>query len=101
MGLDPLWVTDPHHRLTPNQQLTALGNGVLPLQALACQTWIEGTFTRHYAGSPVDPLPPTGEPLVWPIHNIFQFDDQGRLLEEWVQYDNRSLLRQLGVSAGA
>lgn len=33
MGLEPGWVTDPVHGLTPNQQLTALGNGVLPLQA--------------------------------------------------------------------
>lgn len=35
MGLDSGWVTDPIHDLTPNQQLTALGNGVLPLHAVA------------------------------------------------------------------
>ena len=34
MGLPPGWVTDTHHGLTPNQQLTALGNGVLPRQAV-------------------------------------------------------------------
>lgn len=34
MGLPAAWVTDPAHGLTPNQQFTALGNGVLPLQAL-------------------------------------------------------------------
>lgn len=33
MGLEQGWVTDPGHGLTENQQLTALGNGVLPLQA--------------------------------------------------------------------
>lgn len=33
MGLEPGWVTEPEHGLTDNQQLTALGNGVLPLQA--------------------------------------------------------------------
>jgi predicted ester cyclase len=65
---------------------------------IACQTWIEGTFAREYHGSPAGPLPPTGKPVVWPIHNIFQFDGDGRLLEEWVQYDNRSLLRQLGAA---
>lgn len=32
-GLPAGWVTDPAHRLTANQQNTALGNGVLPLQA--------------------------------------------------------------------
>lgn len=33
MGLPARWVTDPAHQLTQNQQITALGNGVLPLQA--------------------------------------------------------------------
>lgn len=34
MGLPAGWVTDPAHGLTANQQITALGNGVLPLQAV-------------------------------------------------------------------
>ncbi len=33
MGLPARWVTDSAHQLTQNQQITALGNGVLPLQA--------------------------------------------------------------------
>lgn len=33
MGLPLGWVTDSSHGLTANQQLAALGNGVLPLQA--------------------------------------------------------------------
>ncbi|GAB2991795.1 DNA cytosine methyltransferase [Actinotalea caeni] len=35
MGLPAGWVTDPELALTHAQQLTALGNGVLPLQAVA------------------------------------------------------------------
>ena len=34
MGLPTGWVTDARHGLTTNQQLTALGNGVLPRQAV-------------------------------------------------------------------
>lgn len=34
MGLPDGWVTDPHYRLTTNQQLAALGNGVLPAQGV-------------------------------------------------------------------
>lgn len=34
MGLPQGWVTHPRHYLTKNQQLTALGNGVLPRQAV-------------------------------------------------------------------
>ena len=29
--------------------------------------------------------------------NIFRYDDAGRLAEEWIQTDNRSVLRQLGA----
>ena len=29
--------------------------------------------------------------------NIFRFDDDGRLIEEWVRTDYRGLLRQLGA----
>src|SRR5699024_389227 len=33
MGLSPGWVTDSAHGPTPNQQITALGKGVLPRRA--------------------------------------------------------------------
>lgn len=33
MGLEDGWVTGPNIGLTANQQMAALGNGVLPLQA--------------------------------------------------------------------
>ena len=35
MGLPDGWVTGPAHTLTDAQQLTALGNGVVPTQAAA------------------------------------------------------------------
>jgi hypothetical protein len=37
----------------------------------------------------------SGQRVVWNLLNIFRFDDQGRLIEEWVQTDYRSFLRQL------
>ncbi|WEF20076.1 hypothetical protein [Microbacterium maritypicum] len=37
MGLPTGWVTDAEV-LTQNQQITALGNGVLPIQAVAALT---------------------------------------------------------------
>jgi hypothetical protein len=64
---------------------------------MACQTWIEGTFVREFTQSPVGPLPPTGTRVVWDLINIFRFDDDGRLTEEFVRTDNRSFLRQLGA----
>ena len=35
--------------------------------------------------------------VIFDLINIFRFDDQGRLLEEWVRTDYRSFLRQLGA----
>ncbi|MFB4304327.1 ester cyclase [Actinomadura sp. NTSP31] len=65
---------------------------------MACQTWIEGTFVREFTQSPAGPLPPNGERVVFDLINIFRFDDQGRLVEEWVRTDNRAFLRQLGAA---
>jgi predicted ester cyclase len=63
---------------------------------VACQTWIEGRFVREFTQSPAGPLPPNGQRIVWALLNIFRFDDQARLVEEWVWTDYRSFLRQLG-----
>ena len=64
---------------------------------IACQTWIEGTFLREFTQSPAGSLAPNGQRVVWDLLNIFRFDDQGRLVEEWVRTDYRSFLRQLGA----
>ena len=64
---------------------------------VACQTLIAGRFVREFTHSPVGPLPPTGKPVVFDLINIFRYDDDGRLAEEWIQTDNRSVLRQLGA----
>lgn len=65
---------------------------------MACQTWIEGKFVREFTLSPAGPLPPNGQRVVWDLSNIFRYDDEGRLVEEWVRTDYRSFLRQLGAS---
>ena len=64
---------------------------------VACQTTIAGTFVREFTHSPVGPLPPNGNRVVFELLNIFRYDGRGRLAEEWVQTDNRSRLRQLGA----
>ncbi|WP_201293249.1 ester cyclase [Arthrobacter zhaoguopingii] len=65
---------------------------------IACQTWIEGTFVRPFTQSPVGLLQPNGARIVMDLINIFRMDDRGRLLEEFVRTDNRSILRQLGAT---
>ncbi len=64
---------------------------------IACQTWIEGRFVREFTRSPAGSLSPNGQRVVWDLSNIFRFDDEGRLVEEWVRTDYRSFLRQLSA----
>ena len=77
----------------------SIRRGIVVAEAnyIACQTWIEGTFVREFIQSPAGSLPPNGQRVVWDLLNIFRFDDQGRLAEEWVRTDYRSFLRQLGA----
>jgi predicted ester cyclase len=79
----------------------SIRRGVMVVEGhqVACQTWIEGTFAREFTQSPVGALPPNGQRVVWDLVNIFRFDDEGRLVEEWVRTDYRSFLRQLGAEA--
>jgi predicted ester cyclase len=76
-----------------------ISRGVMVVEGdyIACQTTITGTFAREFTRSPVGPLPPNGRRIAFELINIFRYDDQGRVAEEWVQTDNRSRLRQLGA----
>ncbi|MFL5866802.1 MAG: ester cyclase [Thermoleophilaceae bacterium] len=65
---------------------------------IACQTTITGTFVREFTRSPIGSIAPNGRRVVFELMNIFRYDDQGRLAEEWVQTDNRSRLRELGAA---
>jgi predicted ester cyclase len=65
---------------------------------IACQTWIEGTFVREFTQSPVGPVAPNGKRVVFDLINIFRLDDEGRMVEEYVRTDNRSVLEQLGLA---
>jgi predicted ester cyclase len=78
----------------------SIRRGIIVVQGnyVACQTWIGGTFAREFTQSPVGSLPPNGQRVVFDLLNLFRFDDQGRLIEEWVQTDYRSFLRQLGAT---
>ena len=64
---------------------------------VACQTTIAGTFVREFTHSPAGPLPPNGGRVTFELTNIFRYDDQGRIAEEWIQTDNRSRMRELGA----
>ena len=56
---------------------------------ITTQTAIAGTFAREFTRSPVGPLPPNGKRVVLELINIFRYDDEGRIAEEWVQTTKR------------
>jgi len=66
---------------------------------ISCQTTIQGDFLREFAGSPIGKLSPNGRTAAYSLINIFRFDDQGRLAEEWVQVDYRNFLKDLQAEA--
>lgn len=73
------------------------GHIVVEGDFVAAQTTFTGVFEREFTHSPVGSLPPTGERFTLNLINIFRYDEGGRLAEEWAQFDNRGLLRQLGA----
>ncbi|MPY61938.1 ester cyclase [Streptomyces spongiae] len=64
---------------------------------IGCRTSMSGRFTAPFEASPVGTIEPNGQSMRLELINIFRYDDDGRLAEEWVQYDNLGFFRQLGV----
>jgi predicted ester cyclase len=65
---------------------------------LAARTLFSGTFAGRFAQPRGRVLEPTGRRVEWEIMNIFRYDGEGRLAEEWVQSDPGVLLDQLAAS---
>ena len=76
-----------------DDRLIRRGSIVAEGNYIACQTWIEGRFILEFTKLPARSK---GQRVVWDL-SIFRFDDQGRLVEEWVRTDSRSFLHQLGA----
>jgi predicted ester cyclase len=74
------------------EQIIADGN------FLAARTTFSGDFTAVFTYSPTGPAEPTGQYLEWEVIGTFRYRDDGRLAEEWVQTDYRSLPTKLGVT---
>ena len=65
---------------------------------LAARTTFSGDFTGLFTHSPTGPAEPTGQHLHWEVIGTFRYRHDGRLAEEWVQTDYRTLLTKLGVT---
>jgi predicted ester cyclase len=68
---------------------------------LAARTIFSGVFTGVFTLSPVGRLEPHGKAVEWAVMNIFRYNAEGRLAEEWVQTDYRGFLQKLGAPPAA
>ncbi|WP_407529364.1 ester cyclase [Methylobacterium oryzisoli] len=66
---------------------------------LATRTRFAGIFARPFTASPKGTLEPNGKRFSYDLVNIFRYAANGRLAEEWLQYDTQSFLAQLQRSA--
>lgn len=64
---------------------------------VSARTTMSGVFT-HAFDTPFGPIAPTGKPAKWELINVFRYHTDGRLAEEWVQYDSAGFMQQLGVT---
>lgn len=62
---------------------------------LAARTRFSGVFARTFNGSADGPLKPNGKRFEYRPINVFRYAPDGRLAEEWVQYDVKAFMDQL------
>lgn len=64
---------------------------------IAARTIMTGIFSGALHGTFAGSIEPNGRPMRRELLNLFRYDGEGRLAEEWVQYDDLSFLEQLGI----
>ena len=57
---------------------------------------IKGTFDRELS-SPNGAIAPNGQPVQLEMNCVIRFNEEGRIAEDWTQFDNLGFLTQLGV----
>lgn len=63
---------------------------------IASVTLFEGTFANPLS-LPTGTLPPSGQPVRFVMQIVHHFNQNGQSVEEWLTFDNLSLLTQLGA----
>ncbi|OIH99916.1 MULTISPECIES: ester cyclase [unclassified Curtobacterium] len=64
---------------------------------VGCRTEMGGIFDGPFEPSPFGTVQPHGGEFTLTLINMFRYDEDGKLAEEWVQYDNLETMRQLGI----
>lgn len=64
---------------------------------IAARTSMSGIFDNVFESALLGPIAPHGNRVSFELMNFFRYTPDGKLVEEWVQYDNVAFLKQLGV----
>ena len=64
---------------------------------VSARTTMTGVFTGPFYAPPYGTIAPTGKPVMRELMNIFRYDAEGKLAEEWAQNDSLGILQQLGL----
>ena len=64
---------------------------------IAAQTSMSGVFENTFESAMVGPVKPNGQRVTLELMNFFRYTPEGLLIEEWVEYDNVKILKELGV----
>ena len=64
---------------------------------VSARTTMTGVFTGPFHAPPYGTIAPTGKPVKRELINVFRYDADGKLAEEWAQSDSLGFLRQLGL----
>jgi predicted ester cyclase len=62
---------------------------------LAARTRFAGRFAHPFTGMSGGSIEPNGKPFEYRLINMFRYGPDGRLVEEWAQYDVEAFLAQL------
>ncbi len=64
---------------------------------IGCRTEMGGIFNAPFEPTPFGTVQPHSERVTLTLINMFRYDAEGKLAEEWVQYDNMEWMHQLGM----
>ena len=64
---------------------------------IGARTIMSGRFTGAFESPNYGRIEPNGQLVALEIVNFFRYDEDGKLIEEWVQYDNLGFYKQLGL----
>ncbi|AFQ51599.1 ester cyclase [Burkholderia cepacia] len=92
--LEFMWTFAPDNRITEHP----IRFGTADATWTAVAGFLDGTFTKPMALPDGTVIPPTGKTYHLPMATLGHWNKQGTMDEEYLYWDNATLMKQLGVT---